>query len=372
MLDRRRRGRRKGVTIRPGSVRQARTEAGLTLAQIAGNELSRAAIHLIETDRVRPSRETLDLIAERTQKPLEFFVVDSGSLPEPLEGQREIRELERLTATHEFASAVAKGTRLLEQTWSRETHAMIEFYVGQCYCRLLQPVPALDLLASARATFEQMGDHWTAVEAMDWESSAMALAEDPRAIPTAVDALQRCRRLRPALPSTEARILGHLAGMHVTAHSWSQALHYYEAAVEAAGSVKDLTQLARVHHGLATVYQRMGQPARASHHFDKALALYAIESELSAVYRVENDIGELLLRLGNLDSAEAHLRRALMGTDELGVDPKCRGYVLGNLAEVFLKKRDLATADDYANKALDAGRADGEEIVIANAELVQA
>jgi len=68
-------GRRVGIVIRPGSVRQARIEARLTLAQLGGVEVSRVAMHLIETGSTRPSLPTLEVIATRTQKPLGYFLV---------------------------------------------------------------------------------------------------------------------------------------------------------------------------------------------------------------------------------------------------------------------------------------------------------
>jgi len=67
-------GRRKGVVVREGSVAQARREAGLTLAEVAGRKLSRTAIHLIEKGLSRPSMETLKLIAHQTGKPMTFFL----------------------------------------------------------------------------------------------------------------------------------------------------------------------------------------------------------------------------------------------------------------------------------------------------------
>jgi len=82
MLGTRRKGRRKGISIREGSVAQARSEAGLTLAQVAGGKVSRTAIHLVETGRMRPSMETLKQIALQTRKPMNFFVgaVDRPSM----------------------------------------------------------------------------------------------------------------------------------------------------------------------------------------------------------------------------------------------------------------------------------------------------
>ena len=59
-------------------VRQARREAGLTMAQVGGEERSRTAIYLIEVGRTRPTPETLQLIAERTGKPVEYFLPGSS------------------------------------------------------------------------------------------------------------------------------------------------------------------------------------------------------------------------------------------------------------------------------------------------------
>jgi DNA-binding XRE family transcriptional regulator len=69
-----RKGRRRGVDIIPGSVRAARIEAGLSLAEIAaGSGVSRVAVWYVETGKCRPSLPTLELIAERTGKTVEFF-----------------------------------------------------------------------------------------------------------------------------------------------------------------------------------------------------------------------------------------------------------------------------------------------------------
>jgi len=55
-------------------VRQARVIAGLTLAQVAGKEVSRTFIHQVERGLARPSPPVLRLIARRTGKPLNYFV----------------------------------------------------------------------------------------------------------------------------------------------------------------------------------------------------------------------------------------------------------------------------------------------------------
>src|SRR5262249_10061787 len=83
-VKRQARPRSPGVDVRPGSVREARLKAGLSLAKLAGQELSRGAIHLIESGRSRPSITTLKLIATRTHKPISFFLTSALALEEPI------------------------------------------------------------------------------------------------------------------------------------------------------------------------------------------------------------------------------------------------------------------------------------------------
>jgi len=81
-------GRRKGIDVVPGSVKTARLEAGMSLADVAGTEVTRVAIWYVEQGKVKPSLETLLIIAQRTNKPLGFFLaegerlVDKGDLDE--------------------------------------------------------------------------------------------------------------------------------------------------------------------------------------------------------------------------------------------------------------------------------------------------
>lgn len=58
----------------PLRVREARREAGLSLAQVAGYDVSRTFIHFVEQGRARPSKAVLSLIARRTGKPISYFI----------------------------------------------------------------------------------------------------------------------------------------------------------------------------------------------------------------------------------------------------------------------------------------------------------
>src|SRR5258708_31277453 len=103
-------------------------------------------------------------------------------------------------------------------------------------------------LPMAREHFERQDDEWSAVDALDWEASAWGLMDDPRAIPLANQALDRCRKLNPRPPQLEARILGHIASMFVAARSLGLAISHYHAAVDAASTVKELLHMANMNH----------------------------------------------------------------------------------------------------------------------------
>ena len=364
MLSRKYRGRRKGVAIRDGSVRQARMEARLSLAQVAANQVSRTAVHHIENGRTKPSLETLQLIARQTRKPIEYFLLAPHAHADLAEPHKDLTQLEQLTAARDFEPVIALGLALLERRWSHEGAAVVRFYLGQAYCRLVQPEQALVHLAAARAHFERHGPEWLEVEALDWDASARGLLDDPQAVALANQALERCRKLEPRSQQVEARILGHLAGMYVVAQSWALAISYYEAAVTAASVVKDLLQLGKMHHGLGMAYQHLQQPAMARQHLDKAQVLYSIESDQSGVYRVEADLGDLMMHEGLLDSAEQHFLKAMAGAEQLNMDRRGRGFILVNLGEVNLRLGKLDLARTYLEQADEAGEATGERIVL--------
>jgi transcriptional regulator with XRE-family HTH domain len=64
-------------------VRAARLAAGLSLGQVARDDVSRTFLLFVEQGKSRPSQRVLDLIAKRTHRPVSFFLAaprDPGDL----------------------------------------------------------------------------------------------------------------------------------------------------------------------------------------------------------------------------------------------------------------------------------------------------
>src|SRR5258705_4340095 len=141
-----------GVTLRPGAVKQARAEAGLSLALVGKGWVTAPAIYLIETGRTRPSLPTLEHIARRTGKTVEFFLADqSGNTDETKIG---LLELEARVAEGRFEEAVTLGEQLLDLSSSAHRLGQLRYLLAQAHLQLGRPDKATLLLAQAHPHFQ--------------------------------------------------------------------------------------------------------------------------------------------------------------------------------------------------------------------------
>jgi tetratricopeptide (TPR) repeat protein/DNA-binding XRE family transcriptional regulator len=358
--------------VRPEAVRQARLEAGLSLADVAGKEITRAAIHLIETGKSRPSMDTLELVAKRTGKPVSYFLLSGATgAPPRVPGRRRrstalapdrIEGLERLLVSGDNAALKeAAGTVLTTAEDAREK-AFAHYYLGRAQIMASDPEAARVNLSAARDSFGRF-DPWMVVECMDWEAGALYALERPEALAVAQQSLVLCRQLKPVPIATEVRILGHLGAIHVSRHEWIEAIASYENAVEQAGPVVDLERLARMYQDLSLAYQETGAMGNAVAYAQKALALYEMQGNREAQAWVQNNLGLVLVKLDQLEQGERHLQNALTIFDELGLQRR-KSNLLLSLAELEMTREAYAKAEDYARQALASAEA-SEELMTA-------
>lgn len=354
---------RSGIELRPGAVVEARAASGLSLAQIAGRDLTRAAIHRIEKGQSRPSLHSLSLIAERTGKPLSFFLADTGSSPEAPEF-----ELERLAVAGEFEALLARGGQLIEEErLTGHALAAVRYRIGEAHVRLTQPEAALVHLEVAIASLDENGDPWMAVHAIHLKSSALYLMDDPESKFVAELALRRCRELNPPVPLLEARVLNHLAAIAVHREEWQQAIHLYDRALAAGEPLRNLRQLSLMYEGLGMAYHHLGQPQQAGGYFSRSLGLYTLQSDISSLARAETNLSQLLMEQGNLASAEEHIQRSLRYCDEDGVDRRNRTFAQVSLARLRLRQDRLEEADRLTTSTIELATARGEKLSLASA-----
>jgi len=344
------RRRPRGIAVRPEAVRQARLELGLSLTELAGGQVTRAAIHLVETGKMRPSMRTLQLIAKRTGRPIAYFLAGE-------EGSEELRaardELLSLVDANELQAAVDLATDLLRERLEPGIEADVRLAFGRALFRLLDGEAALAHLARARWLFDRIGDAWMAAHAMAQEGFAMFLVEDTRALQRSLEALDRCDRLEPPDPALRATVLGLLGNICMRAHDWRNAARFFAMGLEASEAVVDLRQAARLHDGLSAAQQEIGDFGAALRSAERASALYAVDSSPLSRMRSENNLGYVLLRQGELDAAGVHLHRALELCDEHNVERIGRTRVLSSLGELYLAREEPGRAMDYLRKSVE-------------------
>jgi tetratricopeptide (TPR) repeat protein len=361
------RRRRAGVHVRPGAVRQARLEAGLSLAQVSAGHLTRNAIHLVESGRSRPSMETLQLIADRTGRPVDFFLAEAPNeaTEDWADRHHGLVEVESALARGELDSALEQARALLAAGATGTVAATLRLRLAEAYCRRHQPEEAMVELAAARPALEAAGDDWLVLEVMDWEAAALSLQDDPRAVGLLEEARARASAMLPVPRAILTRVESHLAMLHVQRHAFSKAIKVYESAIAHSSDLVDLLELARIHQGLAHAYQRVGQPGKALTHASRALGLFELRSEARMQAASHINLGDLLLQQGKLEEAEDHLRRGLEQCERHGIHDRGRGYALWALGELQLRRGSLADAMDLGLETVAAGQAQREPVVAA-------
>src|SRR5579864_6391745 len=246
-------------------------DAGLSLGQVARSDISRTAIYFVETGKAKPSMETLRLIADRTGRPLDYFLAETATAPLPA---ADLAELERLMAVGDNLGAAARTEHLLGQRLDPESEARVKLIAAMAYLRLAQPAAARRYAVAARTYFERTGDRVTAVEALGSEAQAAYLMQDPAALPLAESALEILRTLKSYPQAAQARVLAILAAVHLQNQNWQEAIDKYEEAIAAGDVVQDLRNLSVMYSGLSLAYQESGQINDATRYAQKALTIH--------------------------------------------------------------------------------------------------
>jgi tetratricopeptide (TPR) repeat protein len=342
------------------------------MARLAEPELTRQAIFLIEAGQTRPSMHTLEIIARRTGKPIDFFLTPSSdSQPPggPLVPDARVAELQALCLQQHFAKAITLGLQIVGRPMNTRVEAHVRQYLGQALVRSSRPDEGLEHLRQAQRLLEVEPDPWLAIECADWEACALYLKEDSRALAVAENALKLCRSTEPRLPGTEARILEHIASIHVKNHAFDQAIDFYEQALQAAGAVRDLSRLGRTYHGLSIAYQERRDLSRAVEYTHKALALYALERDTALLARGENELGLLLMRQGKMERAEEAFQSALSHFDEAGTET-AKSHILLSLGELQLRTGRHRDGIETVKKAIDMAKRLDERQALASGHVL--
>lgn len=359
-----RRRRLPGVNLRPGSVKQARLESGLSLAQLGKGHVTAPAIYLIEAGRTRPSLPTLEHIARRTGKPVEFFLAEPAGTAD--DAQPRLLELESMVAAGRAADAIALGESLLDRSSSAFRLGRIRFLLAQAHIAASQPERAAALLDEACAHFQAVNDGVLLAECLGAQASLAVAMQSRDAVAVAEKALAVCRALTPVPSQTEARLLGVLASARALERDWAGAAATYVDAIRVGGAVLDLRRVAHLYGELGMAHQRAGETNTASRCLMRSVALFEVLRDRASLARSENELARLLMRQQDFAGAREHLDRSLELADENDVEFG-KSRVLMSRCELALKEGDVDRAERAGREALELAERVEDRTAIAEA-----
>lgn len=336
------------------------------MAQLGKGHVTAPAIYLIETGRTRPSLPTLEHIARRTNKPVEFFLAEPAGAPD--DDLASLVELEAMVADGRSHEAIALGKSLLDRGSSAFRLGRIRFFLAQAYTAASAPDRAAALLKEARSHFEAVNDGVMLAECIGAQAALASTTQAKDAKALAEHALAVCRKLKPVPAPTEARLLGILAGAYVAAREWDRAIATYEEAIQAGGTVVDLRRAARMYSTLGAAYHEVGAVEIGTRYAMRSVALLEVLRDRVALARSENNLALVLMARGDLAGARLHLDRSLELCDEADLEFG-RSHVLLSLCELALQEGNADRAQEMATQALELAERLGEGASTAEAHV---
>ena len=347
-------------------VRSARREAGLSQAQLAGAELTKGFISQIESGLVRPSIKSLQLIAGRLGRSLDYFLGD-----EPL------AQAKRVTFQRLAAEAAAE-----RQDWPA-TEAQAE--AGMAVATdALDRATFFRLLASAslyQHRREQAFDHVNAgLALLDAAKEPDAVArllyvrgaayEDAGQLVAATEAFESVRdiveRYEIIEPRLRARLAVALGSMYRRLGRTTKAIASYESALAIAMRGDELRLAAQGCMGIAVSHYDAGDLDAAISSYERALALFERAADTAFELNVRQSLASIHFQQGHVAQARSLADRAMLRAIEVG-DEHWGAVAQVVRARVMLSDGAAAEAKRSARQAERALAAFGDKVQRAHA-----
>src|SRR6266542_3448725 len=355
-------------------LRQLRVAAAMTQTELAGDRFSKEYVSQIERGKTRPTRETINWLAER-------LGVDAAYLANGVSAD----ERGRVDSALARAEALIEGRRNLEAIEEFEhirtavlgtgmPELEVRALVGEATARMRegQVREAIELLDRARILTER--DGFSDVEragVLFWLGVARYKLSS---VQTAIGLFDEAMKLaeRSQLPSDHLRsnILAWRSRCYRRRRDLEAAREDVERALELAEGLNDKRTAADVYFQASIIADREGHWVLARTYAERAKAAYEELSDRGNLGRLLNNLGGLNFLLGHPHDAISFLKDAVRIQLEVGADAEA-AHAVNGIAQVHLRTGEVTRAEEQARYALTLleGRVDHLD-EIGNAQLV--
>lgn len=333
-------------------IRQARKQRRLTQRALAGGDLSESFISMLEHDKVRPSLDTMRVLAGRLDVPLSELL---DAAPPP---RKQLTVKLKLAGTllhqHRFTDALEalQDAERLASDASVEIACRIHTGMGQALTGLHQYDLALDRLERGRALAQASGRPDLVARVASATGFLRLRQRDfPAARQAFEHALLATRTVSPIDTEFEGGLLTNLGRVYTDLGLPAQALECFRQALDRLQAAGDITSLGALHFNLGVTYERQQAFDLARAHLEKAIALFEAEENVKLLGTVKRSLGILLIDRGRPEEAAGLLKDslalALRTADDIG-----RSQTLTELARAALAMDNLVSARADAEEAI--------------------
>src|SRR5256886_953962 len=355
-------------------LRQLRVAAAMTQTDLAGDRFSKEYVSQIERGKTRPTRETIDWLAQR-------LGVDAGYLANGVSAD----ERGRVDAAPARAEALLEARRndeALEQfegiraavlaTGMQELESRALSGEATARMRLGEVREAIALLERARGLCE--GTSFSDVERADVVFRLGVARYKLNSIQTAIGLFDEALKLaeRSELPSDQLRsnILAWRSRCYRRRRDLEAAREDVERALELAEGLNDKRTAADIYFQASIIADREGHWVLARSYAERAKAAYEEVADRTNLGRLMNNLGGINFLLGHPEEAIGFLKDAVRIALEVGNDAEA-AHAVNGIAQVHLRTGDIARAEEQARYALELlGDRVDEVSEIGNAQLV--
>jgi transcriptional regulator with XRE-family HTH domain len=332
-------------------IRSLRTAKGLTQAQLAEPQYTKAYISMLESGRTRASMKALEHIAGVLGvRPADLL----GGAPSPTTPQYTLLEARRLVEQGRSGEAVSLLEGLEEGLTPQDQLVRLR-YLATAHNLIGQPKQAFPLIERAQRMAELLDD---AEEQIRVKATLAAAYARTYAYEEASrlfrDCIEACENGVLNDPAFHFRRLVDLALMQGNQRQSKQALVSYERALEISDQFDDRPSLAHLYSGMAKAYHDSGDVEAAIVYNQRSLQVYEELGLLDQVACTLDNAAALYVEYGNVTRARESLARAAKLAEETKRDGTLAS-IKASEAEVMAKS-DPDAALEEAQAALKFAR----------------
>jgi transcriptional regulator with XRE-family HTH domain len=332
-------------------IRSLRTAKGLTQAQLAEPQYTKAYISMLESGRTRASMKALEHIAGVLGvRPADLL----GGAPSPTTPQFTLLEARRLVEQGRSGDAIQLLEGLEEGLTPQDQLVRLR-YLANAYNGIGQPKQAFPLIERAQRMAELLDDAEEKIRVKSTLAAAYvrtyAYEEASRLFRECIEACENGVLNDPAF---HFRRLVDLALMQGNQRQSKQALVSYERALEISDQFHDRPSLANLYSGMAKAYHDSGDVEAAIVYNQRSLQVYEELGLLDQVACALDNAAALYVEYGNITRARECLVRAAKFAEETKRDGTLAS-IKASEAEI-LAKSDPEAALEEAQTALKFAR----------------